>query len=35
MVKLVSFNIAGLKAKQDRVSRFITENNFDIVNIQE
>ena len=35
MVKLVSFNVAGLKAKQDRVSRFITENNSDIVNIQE
>ena len=35
MVRLVRFNIAGLKTKQNRVSRFIIENNYDIVCIQE
>ena len=35
MVRLVSFNIAGLKTKWDRVSRYIIENNYDIVCIQE
>ena len=35
MAKLICLNIAGLKAKQNRVSRLVIENNNNIICIQE